>query len=211
MSAGVWFDFFLTKPYERFSIQRAGADVQTTVLLALVAILVGEIALRRRKARAATSTARGEVLSLYVVAEMLAAGSKAAQVVPLVAEELRDLLFLIECRFDPDVHESRGPVLDRSGEPPLRKPQWDLDREGLPNRDVILPVEAGHHHLGSYLLRGPPWESPSPRTGAWPRWRCLTWPGAPSAGNPPATSPIRSRCHRPTERVGVTPVYIRQH
>ena len=43
LSAGVWFDFFLTKPYERFSIQR-GADVQTTVLLALVAILVGEIA-----------------------------------------------------------------------------------------------------------------------------------------------------------------------
>ena len=53
LSAGVWFDFFLTKPYERFSIQR-GADVQTTVLLALVAVLVGEIAVRRRQARAAT-------------------------------------------------------------------------------------------------------------------------------------------------------------
>ena len=154
LSAGVWFDFFLTKPYERFSIQR-GADVQTTVLLALVAVLVGEIAVRRRQARAASSTARGEVLSLYVVAEMLAAGSKAAQVVPVVAEELRDLLFLIECRFDPDVHESRGPVLERSGELHYGSLNWDMEREGLPNRDVILPVEAGHQHLGSYLLRGP--------------------------------------------------------
>jgi K+-sensing histidine kinase KdpD len=48
LSAGVWFDFFLTKPYESFSIQRS-ADVQTTVLLALVGVLVGEIAVRRRQ------------------------------------------------------------------------------------------------------------------------------------------------------------------
>jgi K+-sensing histidine kinase KdpD len=38
LSAGAWFDFFLTRPYERFSIQRS-SDVQTTVLLAVVGIL----------------------------------------------------------------------------------------------------------------------------------------------------------------------------
>src|SRR5580693_1489822 len=32
LSAAAWFDFFLTRPYERFSITRA-ADVETTVLL----------------------------------------------------------------------------------------------------------------------------------------------------------------------------------
>lgn len=39
LSAGVWFDFFLTRPYERFTISRS-SDVQTTVLLAVVGILV---------------------------------------------------------------------------------------------------------------------------------------------------------------------------
>jgi hypothetical protein len=154
ISAGVWFDFFLTKPYESLSIQR-GADVQTTVLLALVGVLVGEIAVRRRQARGETTTARGEVLDLYVIAEMLAAGSRADQVVSLVGEQLGELLFLVDCRFDPEVHGSDGPLLDRSGELHYGRLDWDLAREGLPNRDVILPVEAGHHRFGSYVLRGP--------------------------------------------------------
>src|ERR1039458_4731973 len=32
ISAGVWFDFFLTRPYESFALNRS-ADIQTTVLL----------------------------------------------------------------------------------------------------------------------------------------------------------------------------------
>jgi hypothetical protein len=154
LSAGVWFDFFFTKPYESFSIQRS-ADVQTTVLLALVGVLIGEIAARRRHARGEMTTARGEVLSLYVVAEMLAAGSKAERVVTFVAEQLRELLFLGDCRFDPDVQEGTGPTLERSGELHYGRLEWELDRDGFPNREVILPVEAGHHRFGSYILRAP--------------------------------------------------------
>ena len=120
---------------------------------------------RRRKARAATSTARGEgPQPLRGGGDAGRRGAKRRRVVTLVTEELRGLLFLIECRFDPDVHESRGPVLDtirRASTTEASIGTWD--REGLPNRDVILPVEAGHHHLGSYLLRGPALGSPSPR------------------------------------------------
>jgi hypothetical protein len=154
LSAGVWFDFFFTKPYESFSIERS-ADVQTTVLLALVGVLIGEIAARRRQARGEMTTARGEVLSLYVIAEMLAAGSKAEQVVTLVGEQLRELLFLVDSRYQPGVWEQNGPVLERSGELHYGRLEWDLDRDGFPNRDVILPVEAGRHRFGSYILRGP--------------------------------------------------------
>ena len=154
LSAGVWFDFFLTKPYESFSIQRS-ADVQTTALLALVGVMVGEIAARRRQARGDVTTAHGEVVSLYVTAEMLAAGSKAEQVMTLVAEQLGELLFLVDCHFDPDVRETNGPLLDRSGELDYHPLEWDLGSEGFPNREVILPVEAGRNRLGSYILRGP--------------------------------------------------------
>ena len=99
ISAGVWFDFFLTKPYQSFSIHQS-SDVQTTVLLAVVGVVVGDIAARRRVARSDTRTARDEVISLYVITEMLAAGSKADEVVTLIAEQLHDLLFLVDCRFD---------------------------------------------------------------------------------------------------------------
>ena len=154
LSAGVWFDFFLTKPYERFSIQRS-SDVQTTVLLAIVGVLIGEIAVRRRQARSDTRTARDEVVSLYVVAEMLTAGSRADEVVMLVAEQLRDLLFLVDCRFVPGDRDADGPVLDRSGELHYGHLDWSLATDGLPNRDVTLPVESGKRRFGTYVLRGP--------------------------------------------------------
>jgi len=154
LSAGAWFDFFLTRPYERFSIQ-ASSDVQTTVLLAVVAILVGEVAARRRQARGDTRTARDSVLSLYVTAEMLAAGYKAEPIVDSVAEQLRGILFLADCRFDPTVSESNGPLLDRAGELQYGRLDWPLETEGFPNRDVLLPVESQGRRFGCYILRGP--------------------------------------------------------
>ena len=43
LSSGVWFDFFLTQPYETFSITRR-TDIETTVLLLVIGIAVTEIA-----------------------------------------------------------------------------------------------------------------------------------------------------------------------
>src|SRR5580700_12343342 len=39
VSAAAWFDFFLTKPYERFAITRR-ADIETTVLLLVIGVAV---------------------------------------------------------------------------------------------------------------------------------------------------------------------------
>src|SRR5499427_10098285 len=42
-SAALWFDFFLTRPYEQFSITRA-TDIETTVLILLIGVAVTELA-----------------------------------------------------------------------------------------------------------------------------------------------------------------------
>jgi hypothetical protein len=154
LSAGVWFDFFLTRPYERFTIQRS-SDIQTTVLLAVVAVVIGEIAVRRRQARTESRTAHDEVLSLYVTAEMLANGSAADRVVTLVAEQLKELLFLVDCEFDAMAGDSNLPLLDRAGELHYGGLSWSVERLGLPNRPVIVPVESQGRILGAYILRGP--------------------------------------------------------
>jgi hypothetical protein len=155
ISAGLWFDFFLTRPYERFSIQR-GSDAQTTGLLVLVAIVVGEIAARRRRAHLEGDVARGEVVSVYVVAQMLSAGTQPDIVIAAVAEQLRELLFLSECRFDETSATGPYPVITRAGELEYGQISWPVEREGLPNREVALPVESDGHHVGDFILRGPP-------------------------------------------------------
>jgi K+-sensing histidine kinase KdpD len=125
------------------------------VLLAVVGVLVGEIAARRRLARRDSVAARGEVVSLYVIAEMLAAGRHADDIVASVAEQVRDVLFLEDCRFDADVLDSNDPVVDRDGELHYGHLNWSLATDGLPNRAVMLPVESQGRRLGSYVLRGP--------------------------------------------------------
>src|SRR5215469_14312041 len=52
VSAAVWFDFFLTVPYEEFTITRR-ADLETTVLILAVGIAVTEMAVRGRRQHAA--------------------------------------------------------------------------------------------------------------------------------------------------------------
>jgi K+-sensing histidine kinase KdpD len=55
VSAALWFDFFLTVPYERFTITRH-ADLQTTLLLVAVGAAVTELAaLARRRGRVAAA------------------------------------------------------------------------------------------------------------------------------------------------------------
>jgi len=154
ISAGLWFDFFLTRPYERFSIQRS-SDVQTTVLLIIVAIAVGEIATRRRVARQESEVATQEMLSVYVVSEMLSAGANPGTVVDVVAEQLQELLLLSGCRFERSTGSEDRPFINRAGDLEYGHLDWRLERDGLPNKEVVLPVEHHGRPLGHYVLRGP--------------------------------------------------------
>ncbi len=54
----MWFDFFLTQPYQRFTITRR-TDIETTVLLLAVGVAVTEIAVGGRRQHAAASKRAG--------------------------------------------------------------------------------------------------------------------------------------------------------
>jgi K+-sensing histidine kinase KdpD len=58
VSAAVWFDFFLTRPYERFSIPRR-TDIETALLLLIIGVAVTEIAVRGRHQHAVASRRAG--------------------------------------------------------------------------------------------------------------------------------------------------------
>jgi hypothetical protein len=153
LSAGVWFDFFLTRPYGQFSIQHS-SDIQTTVLLAIVSVAVGEIAVRRRQARASGALARDEVVGLYMVAQMLSAGARPQAVLDEVAVQLKELLMLVSCRFDAADPAPDEALITRAGELDYERSGWLAGRDGLPPLDVSLPVDSAGHPAGRFVLRG---------------------------------------------------------
>ncbi len=153
VSAGLWFDFFLTRPYESFTIGRS-ADLQTTLLLVAVAVAVGEMATRRRQHRDIEVAARADVAGISRVAEMLAAHVDPDVVVDRVAEELAGLLSLVSVRYDADGRRA-APYVDRAGAVRYNSFVRDTAVDGLPNADVTLMVEAAGISFGRYVLRGP--------------------------------------------------------
>ena len=58
VSTAVWFDFFLTRPYERFTINRQ-TDIETTVLLLVIGVAVTELAVWGRRQQTAASRRAG--------------------------------------------------------------------------------------------------------------------------------------------------------
>jgi len=97
LSAAVWFDFFLTQPYERFTITRR-TDIETTVLLLAIGVAVTEIAVWGRRQHAAASRRAGYLDGINAAAKAVATGDSPAALIDQVSARLTELLSLTSCR-----------------------------------------------------------------------------------------------------------------
>jgi K+-sensing histidine kinase KdpD len=98
-SAAAWFDFFLTRPYERFTITSA-ADITTAVLLLTVGLAVSQLAARARRLRVVTITSADYLAQIQQTAQLVQSGRAANTVVNQVREQLIRVLQLRGCRFE---------------------------------------------------------------------------------------------------------------
>jgi Domain of unknown function (DUF4118) len=151
VSASAGFDLFQTRPYGSFTITHA-QDVETTILLLTVGLIVGQLATRNRRHRHLAAETSYDLGRVHAVAEMVAAGEPTDQVVVAVANELTDLLGLRSCRFDPALAESPGPFIERHGAVTWGALRWGSDTTGLPSREVSLVVQHQSWPLGRYVL-----------------------------------------------------------
>lgn len=154
------FDFFLTRPYESFRITRE-ADLITEILLLVVGLIVGELAARGRNHRDAASESRSEVALLHAVTELSASGQEPHLVASAVSAELRDLLFLRDCRFALHLPEEIVARVTPEGDLTIGSETWATQELGLPTRGVDLPVRGSGWLLGHFLLTPTPGRSVS--------------------------------------------------
>ena len=154
ISAGLWFDFFLTRPYESFTMSRS-ADIQTTVLLIVVAVAVGELAAHERHQRAERVITVQSLAAVQEVTELVAEDYVAEAVLDAVCQAIVPLLHLERCRFEPGRDDVTVPFIERPGYVSYSAFRWDVTSEGLPVGDVALPVRFHDDVLGQFVLEGP--------------------------------------------------------
>lgn len=154
LSGGLWFDFFLTRPYQTFAIDRAD-DVEAAVLLVVISLAVTEVALWGRRQQGAASRRSGYLDGVVGVAQTVADGdAPPAAVIAVVAQHITEVLHADACRFvEGPVHDSRVAVIDHDGSVTRGGHPVDVDRVGLPTEDyAAVPVHRGNRVLGHFLV-----------------------------------------------------------
>ena len=154
LSGAVWFDFFLTEPYLRLTINDAD-DVETTVLLVAIGLAVSEIALWGRRQQAEAARRSGYLDGVVGAARRVAEGDVPLEtVIDLVAQNITDLLEADTTRYQSGpVRDSRICVLDHDGVLTRDGHPTDVDRVGLPtNEYVAVPVQRGAQSVGHFLV-----------------------------------------------------------
>ena len=153
--AAASFDFLLTRPYGSFRISRQG-DITTEVLFVVVGLLVGDLAARGRRHRLAAASGRLGISRIHDLGERIADGEDPEFVLIAVANELRELLSLQDCRFVRDPPSGKGAWIANDGTVRLNPLRWPSASAGLPTKQVELPVRGGGKVLGTFLLTPTP-------------------------------------------------------
>jgi K+-sensing histidine kinase KdpD len=159
VSAAAWFDFFFTRPYERFAISKS-ADITTAVLLLLVGLAVSQLAARARRLRLVTITDAHYLAQIHDTAELTQSKSPYT-VVDHVKEQLTTLLGLEQCRFEYGSLLGHPPSLRPDGTVMAGHHRVDVEQFGLPGEEIELRTFSNGQFIGRFMLRPKPGSKPS--------------------------------------------------
>jgi K+-sensing histidine kinase KdpD len=162
LSAGAWFDFFLTRPYQTFDIT-SRYDIQTTVLLLVIGAAVTELAVWGRREHAAASRRAGYLDGIGVTVEAVAVGEGPSELIEQVSGQLCRVLSLRSCRWQYGVAGLGRPArLKHNGQVTTGDLTWDVTSTGLPpDAETELLVENGGLLQGRFLLTPVPGTRPT--------------------------------------------------
>jgi hypothetical protein len=154
LSAGLWFDVLLTRPYGRLAID-ARADVETAVLLLVVGVAVTELAVWGRRQQAAAGREAGYTAGIQDAVDSVTEGAPPAVVVEQVTRQLQRVLQADRVRFDygAGVLGGHHPRLRPDGQVEVDGALCDVERYGLPiEHDVEILLTGSGRYLGRFVV-----------------------------------------------------------
>jgi K+-sensing histidine kinase KdpD len=160
VSAAAWFDFFFTRPFERFTIAKP-ADVTTAVLLLLVGLAVSQLAARARRLQVIAITDAGYLAQIHDTAELTQTARSPDAVVDHVKQQLTGLLDLQACRFEYGSLLGHPPRLEPDGTVMAGQRRWNVELAGLPEDEIELRTFGNGQFYGRFMLQPKPGSRPS--------------------------------------------------
>jgi K+-sensing histidine kinase KdpD len=155
VSSCLWFDFFLTRPYDRLAITHR-PDIETAVSLFVVGIVVTELAARNRHHHQAATAESDYVGLIYRLSELSASGAPAHEVTDQARLELIELLHLRACRYEAGAPTRPMHRIEHDGTVILGGALWSVEQMGLPGPELELVVQDRGTTRGRFVLTPSP-------------------------------------------------------
>jgi hypothetical protein len=184
IAAAVWFDFFFTVPYERFTI-RSSADVTTFVLLLVAGVAVSQLAAYARRLKVVAITDAGYLALIHQTASLAQAAKSPEAVVDHVREQLAGLLDLPACRFEHGALLGHPPRLEPDGTVVAGHGRGDVEKAGLSGDEIELRTFGNGQYYGRFIMRPNRARGRPCRHAWWPS----PWPTRQDARSPRGRPP----------------------
>ena len=161
VGSAVWFDFFFTLPYYRFTI-RSSDDVTTAVLLLVTGLAVSQLAARARRLQVVAITDEGYLAQIHDTAALAQSARSPDAVVDHVRDQLTGLLDLEGSRFEYGSLLGHPPRLEPDGTIAIAgHARWDVEQRGLPVGEIELRTFGNGQYYGRFMLKPKPGSKPS--------------------------------------------------
>jgi hypothetical protein len=148
--AALCFDFFFTRPYYSFTINNPD-EVETTVVLLVVGLVVGELVVRTRRSSELADASRREVNQVRRVAELAAGSGPTGRLLSIVEHELVELLGARSARFERPPYAT---ALLRLGHGVVTLPadEGSAGRQLGPANELELPIWGQGREIGRLVV-----------------------------------------------------------
>ncbi len=149
----LWFDYFLTRPYDELSISHR-PDIETTLCLLVVGLMVSDLAARRRRL-ARVSSEEEHYLALVRELTGLAQHSPTS-LIERANDMLTEVLDLRACRFEAQPSNPPMARILANGEVLHVGLHWPVHAMGIPGPEAEIPTQWRAHFLGRFVLTPTP-------------------------------------------------------
>lgn len=151
LSTALWFDYFLTPDYEHFVITRR-ADVETTIALLVVGVLVTEVAARSHHHRRVSTTEATYIAAFGGLAGAAAGTTAIATALAETSANLTELLSLRSCRVELGVVEPPLARITADGEVTHVGLRWPVESIGIPGPEAEIAIVWRGRVRGRFVL-----------------------------------------------------------
>ena len=154
-SAALWFDFFLTSPYDRFAISHR-PDLETTIAIFVVGVLVTELAARSRRHWQEANSATAYVAMIHEVAALGADSAPVTEIIGQATDSLIQLLSLRGCRFDRSLSDPPLAQIQSNGDIALVGMRWPAREFGIPGPEAEIVAKWRGRVVGRFVVTPTP-------------------------------------------------------